>query len=58
MDIAAFSTNMAQLKIGQAVGIQVLKMAQDTAVQQSRDLIDHLQQNLQPHLGRNIDIKV
>ncbi|WP_309119192.1 putative motility protein [Paenibacillus sp.] len=37
MDIAALSMNMAQASLGQAVGIRVMKMAQDSAVQQSQE---------------------
>lgn len=57
MDIAALSMNMAQSNLGQAVGIRVLKMAQDSATQQSQEFVKIMQQGAQPHLGRSIDIK-
>jgi hypothetical protein len=58
MDIAALSANMAQANLGQAVGIKVLKMAKDTAVQQNQDMVRALQLSVQPHKGQNLDVKV
>jgi len=58
MDVAALSIHMSQAKLGQAVGISVLKMAQETAIQQSQELMRIMQQSVQPHLGRHIDLKI
>jgi len=57
LDIAALSMHLAQANLGQAVGISVLKMAQDTAVAQTEQLVKTMQQSAQPHLGRHIDLK-
>ncbi|MCI3922680.1 YjfB family protein [Paenibacillus sp. TRM 82003] len=57
MDIAALSMNMAQANLGQAVGISVLKMTQDSAVQQTQAMIKTMQHNAQPHLGGRVDLK-
>jgi hypothetical protein len=57
MDIAALSTSMSSAGLGQAVGIRVMKMAQEAAVQQNQEMIKAMQQSVQPHLGQSIDIK-
>lgn len=59
MDIAALSMGLSQAKLGQAVGIQLLKMVKDQSVQQSSEWITKMmQQSVQPHLGQNIDLKI
>ncbi|MCS7461553.1 YjfB family protein [Paenibacillus doosanensis] len=58
MDIAMLSMNMSQAKLAQSVGISVLKIAQEGAVQQSEGLIQAMQQSAQPHLGQRLDIKI
>ncbi|SFJ13583.1 Putative motility protein [Paenibacillus sp. UNC496MF] len=58
MDIPALSISLAQGSLAQAVGIQVLKMAQDQATAQSQQLVRMMQQSAQPNLGANLDIRV
>ncbi|MBO7746169.1 YjfB family protein [Paenibacillus sp. MWE-103] len=58
MDIPALSISLAQGSLAQAVGIQVLKMAQDQATAQSQQLVQMMQQSAQPNLGANLDIRV
>ena len=57
MNIAALSTGMSQMKLGQAVNIAVMKIAMDTAKMNGNDTAKMLAQITQPHLGGNIDIK-
>jgi len=58
MDIAALSTGMAQAGLKAAVGIRVLNMAKETAVQQGQDMMKMMQQSNPPHLGNHIDVRV
>ncbi|NBD27460.1 YjfB family protein [Paenibacillus glycinis] len=58
MDIAAMSISMAQGSLAQAVGIRVLKMATDQSTAQSQQLIQMMQQSVQPNLGGNLDLRV
>ncbi|MFB9330774.1 YjfB family protein [Paenibacillus aurantiacus] len=57
MDIAALSMSLSQMKLSQAVGISVLKMAKETAVSQNEGLLQAMQQSVQPHLGQRIDLR-
>ncbi|TYP69356.1 YjfB family protein [Paenibacillus methanolicus] len=57
MDIAMLSMSLSQMKLGQAVGISVLKMAKETAVSQNEGLLQAMQQSVQPHLGQRIDLR-
>ena len=58
MDVAAASIAMSQSALSTAVGIRVLSMAKDLAVQQGQDLVQMMQQSLDPNLGRQLDIRV
>lgn len=58
MDIAALSTSLGQSSLAQAVGIKVLNLAKDQAVQQSNDLVRMLEMSVHPNLGKNLDIKI
>ncbi|WP_313233183.1 YjfB family protein [Tissierella praeacuta] len=65
MDIAALSMNLSQIKVAQQANISVLKMAMDTAELQAVDLTKILEantkimeQSINPHLGKTIDIKL
>lgn len=49
---------MSQARLLQEVGIAVFDIAKDTAQQQSQQLIQAMQQSVQPHLGGTIDLKV
>ncbi|MBW5447640.1 putative motility protein [Cohnella sp. CFH 77786] len=58
MDIAAASVAMSQSALSTAVGIRVLSMAKDQAVQQGQGLVQMIQQSLDPNVGRHLDVKV
>ena len=62
MDIAALSVVLNNSKIADQAGVQVMKLAMDTAASQSKaltaDMVQLMQQSVQPHLGGNVDIKV
>ncbi|MNN70855.1 hypothetical protein D3C81_1867400 [compost metagenome] len=58
MDIAAASTTLSQSVLAQSVGIQVLNMANNQAVQQGIDLVSMVEQNIHPSLGKSLDIKI
>ncbi len=65
MDIAALSMGLSQMKVAQQAGISVMKLAMDTAVNQTADLTQMLEASAQsmelsvtPHLGTNIDVSV
>jgi hypothetical protein len=57
---ASLSSQVAQMKIGDAVGITVLKKAIDLQAQGALQLLDALPAvaNNPPHLGNSIDVKV
>jgi len=58
MDIAGISMALSQMKIGQQVSISVAKLAMDSSKQSMEDLSKTMQQSVQPHLGKSIDIKL
>ncbi|MDF2923375.1 MAG: hypothetical protein K0R57_2289 [Paenibacillaceae bacterium] len=58
MDIAALSTSLSQSALSQAVGIRVMSLAKNQAVQQGNDMMRLLEQNVHPNLGKNLDIKI
>lgn len=65
MDIAALSTGLSQMKIAQEVSVSIMKMAMDTSQVQVIDLMQMLEtntkmmeQSVNPHIGRSIDIKL
>ncbi|WP_040683379.1 YjfB family protein [Thermosinus carboxydivorans] len=62
MDIAAVSVVLNNSKIADQAGVQVMKLAMDTVASQSKaltaDMVQLMQQSVQPHLGGNVDIKV
>jgi hypothetical protein len=58
VDIGALSVAMNQSQIQQQASLSVMKMAMNTAEQNSVDLKKILEQSLQPHLGSRIDIKL
>ncbi|WP_081667257.1 YjfB family protein [Paenibacillus pinihumi] len=58
MDIAALSTSMSQTSLAQAVGIKVLSLAKEQAVQQGNDFVKMMEQSVTPNLGKTIDIRV
>ena len=58
MDIAAMSTVMSQMKVQQEASISVMKMAMDTAKQNTSDMVKTMEMSVSPHLGGNIDMKL
>lgn len=58
MDITALSTSLSQTSLSQAVGIRVLSMAKDQAVQQGNDLVRMMELSVNPNVGRQLDVKV
>lgn len=64
MDIAALSMGLSQAKIAQQASVSVLKMAMDTGETQMNDMLKmvetntkKLEQSINPHIGKNIDVK-
>ncbi|MBW5447669.1 putative motility protein [Cohnella sp. CFH 77786] len=57
MDIAAASMAMSQSTLSTVLGVRVLSMAKDQAVQQGQDLVRMMQQSLDPNLGRLLDVR-
>jgi Putative motility protein len=58
VNIGALSIMMNQSQIQQQASISVMKMAMNTAEQNSVDLTKMLEQTVQPHLGNSIDLKL
>lgn len=65
MDIAALPSINSQRDLLQQVGMRVLQMAMDNTNAQAGKLLQTLEQttkamelSVQPHLGRNIDLRV
>lgn len=56
MDVPALSMSVAQSSLAQAVQIRVLSMAKDQSTQQAQQMVQMMQQSVQPHLGGNLDI--
>ncbi len=57
MNIAAMSVGMAAQRTTQDMGVAVLKMAMEDGSQGIEQLLDSMQQSLDPNLGNNIDIE-
>ncbi|WP_310829690.1 YjfB family protein [Paenibacillus pedocola] len=58
MDIAALSIAMSQASLQQAVGLQVMSIAKNTAELQGQNIAQMLQQSPHPALGKTLDIQV
>jgi hypothetical protein len=58
MDIAALSVVLNQSQIQQEATMSVMKMAMNTAEDNSANLTKMLEQSVQPHLGSKIDLKL
>ncbi|MBH5316723.1 YjfB family protein [Paenibacillus sp. GSMTC-2017] len=58
MDIAALSILKSQSSLSQAVGLKVLNIAKDQAEQQGQQLVQMINQNLDPTRGQSIDLRV
>ncbi|GKU78548.1 YjfB family protein [Paenibacillus sp. L3-i20] len=58
MDIAALSMLKSQSALSQAVGLKVLSMAKGQAEQQGQQLVQMINENLDPNRGQSIDLRV
>ncbi|OHW61569.1 hypothetical protein EUAN_20070 [Andreesenia angusta] len=58
MDIAALSMGLSQMKLANEVGASVMKLAMDTAKDQSAELTKMMEMSVNPHIGGSIDIKL
>ncbi|AKL93784.1 motility protein [Clostridium aceticum] len=65
MDIAALSMSLNQMKVAQQASISVMKMAMNAGQTQMNDMVQMVQENtkmmeqsVNPHLGKNLDISL
>jgi Putative motility protein len=58
MDIAALSIAMNQSQLQEQASLSVMKIAINTAEQNSANFSKILEQSVQPHLGGKIDLKL
>lgn len=58
MDIAALSVMVNQSHVQQHASLSVMKMAMNTAEQNSANFTKMLEQSVQPHLGSKIDLQL
>jgi hypothetical protein len=58
MDIAALSIVMNQSQLQEQASFSVMKIAMNTAEQNSANFSKILEQSVQPHLGGKIDLKL
>lgn len=58
INIASYSMNHSQNTIMQNIGIQLLKNALDIQEIQGSEMIQLMEQSVNPELGQNIDIRV
>ncbi len=58
IDIAAYSVMNAQTQTMQAIGTGILAKTLDTAEAAGAQLVQMMEQSVNPHLGGNIDVMV
>lgn len=58
MDIAALSTALSSASLANQVSVSVLKKVMDTQTAQSTEMIQAMEQSLNPHIGQKLDIKI
>ena len=58
MDIASYAMMNSQLQISQGVSTQVLKKTMDLQEAQGTQLVQMMEQSVNPGLGQNIDIRI
>ncbi|MBZ2174828.1 YjfB family protein [Schnuerera sp. xch1] len=65
MDIAALSMGLSQMKVQRQASISIMKMAIDTGKTQMNDMVQMIEENtkmmeqsINSHLGRSIDINL
>ncbi|MBD2870082.1 YjfB family protein [Paenibacillus arenilitoris] len=56
MDIAALSMSLSQNSLQLSASLRVMAIAKDQAAEQGQNLVQMLS-SVQPHLGRNVDIR-
>lgn len=57
MDIAALSMALSQMNVRQEANISVMKKSIDQAESNGDSMVKMLEQSVQSHLGRSIDLK-
>lgn len=58
MDITAYAMMNSQIQIQQGVNTQVLKKTMDLQEAQGSQLVQMMEQSVNPGLGQNIDIRI
>ena len=58
IDIAGYSIMNAQVQIMQAISTEVLAKTMDTAEMAGAQMIQLMEQSVNPYLGGNIDIQI
>lgn len=58
MDIPALSIMLNQSQLQKQASLSVMKMAMNTAEQNSANFTKMLEQSVQPYLGSKVDIKL
>ncbi len=58
LDIAAYSVMNSQAKVMQSVGTQILKKTMDLQEMQGSQIVQMMEQSVNPGLGRNIDLYI
>lgn len=58
MNIAAYAMMNAQVQVSQGVSTQVLKKTIDLQEAQGSQLVQMMEQSVNPGLGQNIDIRI
>lgn len=58
MDIAAMAMNLKAFEFHQQVGIAVANLVMDTIETNVEDMVQVMEQSVNPHLGANLDIRL
>ncbi|HBZ63485.1 MAG TPA: putative motility protein [Lachnospiraceae bacterium] len=58
MDITAYAMMNSQIQIQQGVNTQVLKKTMDLQEAQGSQLVQMMEQSVNPGLGQNIDVRI
>ena len=58
MDVAALSMAMSQVNVAQQVSVSLTKDVMDNAEAQASQLLQMMEQSVNPNVGSNIDIKL
>lgn len=57
MDIAALSMALSQMNVRQEATVSVMKKSMDQLEANGDSVVKMLQQSVQPHIGKSVDIK-